>query len=193
MLSVSLQITNLQFNVVHTSADCHPAIQCHPYLCRSPPCNSTLSISLQIATLQFDVICISVDRAMLSVSLQIFKPLMSPLLSPDTVSKHPIRHLHERVQQDGKLLRFICSVSNPRAISVSPMEEAELKRKNGDIPADITEEQAAKDAQQVHCTCPLPSLCIATCTLPRPCSAHVPYPGFALHMYLTQAVHFTCT
>ena len=81
--------------------------------------------------------------------MQIFKPLMSPLLSPDTVSKHPIRHLHERVQQDGKLLRFICSVSNPRTQSISPMEEAELKRTNGEVPADITEEQAAKDAALV--------------------------------------------
>lgn len=85
--------------------------------------------------------------------VQIFKPLMSPLLSPETVSKHPIRHLHERVQQDSKLLRFICSVSNPRAIGMSPMEEAELKRRNGEIPADISPAQAAKDAQDVSTAC----------------------------------------
>ena len=71
-------------------------------------------------------------------------PLMSPLLSPSTVPKHPICHLHERAQQDGKLLKFVCSVSNPRSEGVSPMEEAEQKRKNG-----ITPEQAAEDARQV--------------------------------------------
>lgn len=70
---------------------------------------------------------------------------MSPLLSPETVSKHPIRALHERVQQDCKLLRFICSVSNPRAESISPMEEAEMKRSNG----EITPEQALQEAEQV--------------------------------------------
>ncbi|KAL0046074.1 hypothetical protein WJX82_001682 [Trebouxia sp. C0006] len=80
---------------------------------------------------------------------QIFQPLMSPLLSPSTVPKHPIRHLHERAQQDGKLLKFVCSVSNPRSEGVSPMEEAEQKRKNGQIPAGITPEQAAEDARQV--------------------------------------------
>ncbi len=66
--------------------------------------------------------------------------------------KHPIRHLHERAQQDGKLLKFVCSISNPRTEGVSPMEEAEQKRKNGQIPAGITPEQAAEDARQV-CTC----------------------------------------
>ncbi len=76
-------------------------------------------------------------------------PLMSPLLSPSTVPKHPICHLHERAQQDGKLLKFVCSVSNPRSEGVSPMEEAEQKRKNGQIPAGITPEQAAEDARQV--------------------------------------------
>lgn len=75
---------------------------------------------------------------------------MSPLLSPSTVPKHPIRHLHERAQQDGKLLKFVCSVSNPRTEGLSPMEEAERKRRNGEIPADITPEQAAADAQQVR-------------------------------------------
>jgi len=84
--------------------------------------------------------------------VQIFQPLMSPLLSPSTVPKHPIRHLHERAQQDGKLLKFVCSISNPRTEGVSPMEEAEQKRKNGQIPAGITPEQAAGDARQV-CTC----------------------------------------
>ncbi len=83
--------------------------------------------------------------------VQIFQPLMSPLLSPSTVPKHPIRHLHERAQQDGKLLKFVCSVSNPRSEGVSRMEEAEQKRKNGQIPAGITPEQAAEDARQV-CT-----------------------------------------
>lgn len=82
--------------------------------------------------------------------MQIFQPLMSPLLSPSTVPKHPIRHLHERAQQDGKLLKFVCSVSNPRTEGLSPMEEAERKRRNGEIPADITSEQAAADAQQVR-------------------------------------------
>ncbi len=66
--------------------------------------------------------------------------------------KHPIRHLHERAQQDGKLLKFVGSISDPRTEVVSPMEEAEQKRKNGQIPAGITPEQAAEDAQQV-CTC----------------------------------------
>lgn len=74
---------------------------------------------------------------------------MSPLLSPTTVPKHPIRHLHERAQQDGKLLKFVCSVSNPRADNVSPMEEAEQKRRDGELAAGITPEQAAKDAEQV--------------------------------------------
>ena len=78
-----------------------------------------------------------------------FQPLMSPLLSPTTVPKHPIRHLHERAQQDGKLLKFVCSVSNPRTDSLSPMEEAEQKRQNGEVATDITPEQAAKDAEQV--------------------------------------------
>lgn len=81
--------------------------------------------------------------------VQVFQPLMSPLLSPTTVPKHPIRHLHERAQQDGKLLKFVCSVSNPRTESLSPMEEAEQKRQNGEVAADITPEQAAKDAEQV--------------------------------------------
>ncbi|DBA77940.1 TPA: Dicer-like protein 1 [Trebouxia sp. C0005] len=80
---------------------------------------------------------------------EIFQPLMSPLLSPSTVPKHPIRHLHERAQQDGKLLKFVCSVSNPRSEGLSPMEEAEQKRKNGQVPAGITPEQAAEDARQV--------------------------------------------
>ncbi len=91
--------------------------------------------------------------------VQIFQPLMPPLLSPSTVPKHPIRHLHERAQQDGKLLKFVCSVSNPRSEGVSPMEEAEQKRKNGQIPAGITPEQAAEDARQVctyMCTYMLP-------------------------------------
>ena len=66
------------------------------------------------------------------------------------VPKHPIRHLHERAQQDGKLLKFVCSVSNPRTESPSPMDEAEQKRRNGEVPAGITPEQAAKDAEQVH-------------------------------------------
>ena len=74
---------------------------------------------------------------------------MCPLLSPTTVPKHPIRHLHERAQQDGKLLKFVCSVSNPRTESLSPMEEAEQKRQNGEVATDITPEQAAKDAEQV--------------------------------------------
>ncbi len=78
---------------------------------------------------------------------------MSPLLSPTTVPKHPIRHLHERAQQDGKLLKFVCSVSNPRTEGISPMEEAEQKRKNGEIPTNITPEQAAKDAAQVSNSC----------------------------------------
>ena len=82
--------------------------------------------------------------------VQVFQPLMSPLLSPTTVPKHPIRHLHERAQQDGKLLKFVCSVSNPRAEGLSPMEEADQKRKNGEVLADITPEQAAKDAEQVN-------------------------------------------
>ena len=80
---------------------------------------------------------------------------MSPLLSPTTVPKHPIRHLHERAQQDGKLLKLVCSVSNPRNDSLSPMEEAEQKRQNGEVATDITPEQAAKDAEQVslcHCS-----------------------------------------
>lgn len=88
--------------------------------------------------------------------MQVFQPLMSPLLSPTTVPKHPIRHLHERAQQDGKLLKFVCSVSNPRTESLSPMEEAEQKRQNGEVAADITPEQAAKDAEQVspcYCYC----------------------------------------
>ena len=65
--------------------------------------------------------------------------------------KPPIRHLHERAQQGGKLLKFVCSVSNPRTEGVSPMEEAEQKRRNRRIPAGITPEQAAEDARQV-CT-----------------------------------------
>ncbi len=78
-------------------------------------------------------------------------PDVTPL-SPSSVPKHPIRHLHERAQQDGKLLKFVGSISDPRTEVVSPMEEAEQKRKNGQIPAGITPEQAAEDAQQV-CTC----------------------------------------
>ena len=84
--------------------------------------------------------------------LQVFRPLMEPLLCPATVPKHPIRHLHERAQQDGKLLRFVCSVSNPRAEGMSPMEEAEEKKRRGEVPEGLTVEQAAADAQQVNQT-----------------------------------------
>ncbi len=38
--------------------------------------------------------------------LQIFKPLMLPLLSTDTVSKHPVRALHDQMQQECRLLRL---------------------------------------------------------------------------------------
>ena len=39
--------------------------------------------------------------------------------------------------------------SSPKTDSLSPMEEAEQKRQNGEVATDITPQQAAKDAEQV--------------------------------------------
>ena len=138
MLSVSLQISTRQFNVVCISADRHPATQQHLYLCRLPPCNSTLSASLQIAALQFrcisaittpaihNVICISANllpcNSTLSASLQIFKPLMSPLLSPDTVSKHPKCHLHESLQITTLQCNVVYTSADFQASDVAPVQ-----------------------------------------------------------------------
>ena len=121
---------------------------------------------------------------------------MSPLLSPTTVPKHPIRHLHERAQQDGKLLKFVCSVSNPRTESLSPMEEAEQKRHNGEVATDMTPEQAAKEAEQVSlhykycCTSTSHNVCAAKARLRISHAVHSVADNALFHISLQQDFHW---
>lgn len=77
--------------------------------------------------------------------IQVFKGLLEPIISPETIKTHPVTELYEMCQKKNLNVRFVDSWKKSTAFDVY-IEDQLIGRGSYGFKKDIAQNRAAKDA-----------------------------------------------